>query len=186
LLVVIVIMGIAVSMATIGVSVLGRDREAEDQTKRLWAVLQQAREEAELQGIDVGVFVAAHGYEFLRFDHRTNVWTPIVDDRLYAPRDLPEGLRLQLWLDGREVVLKPDAVDRQDKDEDKKWPPQIMVLSSGDIMPFDVQVERDAEPAMWRVVGATDNDLRVERRYEELQPWELVAQTKRVEDEEEK
>lgn len=198
ILVVIVIIGIIVSAATIGMGVLGRDREVEDQSRRFWAVLQQVREEAELQSLDVGVYIVANGYEFQRYDRRRLAWVPITDDKLYAPRELPAGLRFRLWLDSREVVLKPtfpehsqDADDERDEDgaalskKNQPPPPQIMVLSSGDIMPFDLQIERDAEPALWRVVGTTDNDLRLERRDGEIEDWIVVARTK-PEDEDER
>ena len=96
---------------------LGADREVEEETRRFWAVLRQAREEAELQAIDVAIFVGANDYEFLRFDTRRNEWQPIVDDQLYAQRSLPEGLRFRLWMEGREIVLKPGLPDRSKKDE---------------------------------------------------------------------
>jgi general secretion pathway protein H len=187
ILVVVVIIGVIVSAATLAIGVLGGDREVEDQTRRFWAVLQQAREEAELQGNDVAVFISASAYEFLRFDTRRNMWVLIQDDELYRPRELPEGLRYRLWLDGREVVLKPQPPDRSDEDQHKKWPPQIMVLSSGDVMPFELRIERDAADALWRVVGAADNDLRIERRGRDRsneRDWVMVAQTKVPEEEE--
>ncbi|MGH8176792.1 MAG: type II secretion system minor pseudopilin GspH [Steroidobacter sp.] len=180
LLVVVVIIGVIISAATLSVGVLGGDREVEDDTRRFWAVLQQAREEAELQGLDIAVFVSQAAYEFLRFDSRRNQWVAIEDDPLYRPRELPEGLRYRLWLDGREIVLKPQAPDRSDEDEHKKWPPQIMVLSSGDIIPFELHIERDGAQALWRIVGLPDNDLRIERRDE--RDWSLVAQTKAPEE----
>ena len=45
-------------------------------------------------------------------------------------RALPEGLRFRLWLEGREVVLKPGLPDRSDTDENQKFPPQVTVLWS--------------------------------------------------------
>lgn len=177
ILVVIVIIGVIVSMATLSVGVLGRDREVEDETHRFWAVLQQAREEAELQSLDIAIFVAATDYEFLRFDSRRNEWETIVDDKLYAHRTLPEGLRFRLWLEGREVVLKPTLPDRSKQDEHQRAPPQILVLSSGDLMPFELHLERDAAPALWRVVALPDSDLRIDRRDNE-RDWVLIAQTK--------
>lgn len=200
ILVVVIVIGVIVSAATLSVGVLGRDREAEDQMQRVWAVLRQTREEAELQSIDVGMFVFATGYEFLRYDGRERRWIPIEDDRLLAPRELPEGLRFRLWLESREIVLSPSAVDRTDdadSDEDdeeeensdsrlasndeQKWQPQVFVLSSGDIAPFELQVERDSEQALWRVVALPDTDLRLERR-PAREPWELIRQTKPPED----
>jgi general secretion pathway protein H len=186
ILVVIIVIGVIVSAATLSVNILGSDRESQEEMERVWAVLRQAREEMELQGLDLGMFVSSTGYEFLRFDGRENRWMPMEGDRLFAPRELPEGLRLRLWIESREIVMKRDgAVNRSDRDEDKKWPPQIMVLSSGDIMPFELQLERDSQAAKWRVQALPDTDLRLEKR-EETEPWQIVAQTRPPEDEKDK
>jgi hypothetical protein len=140
-------------------------------------VISQAREEAELQAIDLAIFVGQTDYEFLRFDTRRNEWTPVVDDKLYARRTLPEGLRFRLWLEGREILLKPGLPDRSKKDDSQKFPPQLTVLSSGDVVPFEMQVERDGAPALWRMTSLADGDLRVERRKDE-RDWTTVTQTK--------
>ena len=177
LLVVIVIIGVMVSMVTLSFGVLGGDREAEEETQRFWAVLRQAREEAELQALDLAVFVGTSDYEFLRFDTRRNEWQPVVDDKLYAQRTLPEGLRFRLWMEGREIVLKPGLPDRSKKEESQKWPPQLTVLSSGDVVPFELQIERDGAPALWRMTSLADGDLRVEQRKDE-RDWAVITQTK--------
>jgi general secretion pathway protein H len=208
ILVVVVIIGVMVSIATLAMGVLGRDSEVEDQSRRFWAVLRQAREESELQGLDVGVAVTPTDYAFMRFDTRENAWVPIENDKLYAPRKLPEGLRFRLWLDDREVVLKPVKPKKEDEkkkkdllNEDEETTttdarlggerpapdpdqptPQIVVLSSGDIMPFELQIERDGVQSLWRVVGQADNDLRVERRVDESR-WQMIMQTLMTEDE---
>ena len=41
-----------VSSVMLSINLLGRDRAAQDESRRFWALLQQAREEAELQGIE--------------------------------------------------------------------------------------------------------------------------------------
>lgn len=177
ILVVIVVIGVIVSAATLSINVLGRDREAEEEMRRLWAVLVQAREESELQGIDTGLFISEQGYEFLRFEPRENRWVPIQYDTLFAPRELPEELRFRMWVESRAIVLRPGSrVDREDLDEDKKWPPQVLVLSSGDILPFELRVERDAQEALWRLESRPDGDLRLERR-DGTEPWQVVMQT---------
>ena len=178
ILVVIVIIGVMVAMVTLSFNVLGSDRETAEETRRFWAVLRQAREEAEMQAIDIAVFVGATEYEFLRFDTRRNEWRQIADDSLYAPRALPEGLRFRIWLEGRELVLKPGLPDRSKKDENQKWPPQLTVLSSGDVVPFELQLERDNLPALWRMTSQVDGDLRVEQRRKDQDEWRLVVQTK--------
>jgi general secretion pathway protein H len=177
ILVVMVIIGVLTAGAFLSMGVLGKDREVEAQTRRLWAVLRQASEEAELESRDVALFISAGEYEFLRFDRRRDEWGLIADDNLYAPRELPEGLRFHLWLDGREVVLKPTPPNRADKAENKKWAPQIIVLSNGDVMPFELRIERDNNDALWRLVAQTDSDLRLER-HDNQGAWTVVRQTK--------
>jgi general secretion pathway protein H len=206
ILVVIVIIGVVISMATLSVNILGRDSQVEEQSRRFWTILKQTREEAELQSMNIGVYIATEEYEFLRLDSLTNTWIPITDDKLYATRQLPEGLRYRLWLDSREIVMKPKLPDRGSEEEDdeelsdeekkeatmpqalrtierdapprtQENPPQIVVLSNGDLMPFELQIEREREPALWRIVGLPDNDLRVEQRRSSTEAWELVAQT---------
>jgi general secretion pathway protein H len=183
MLVVIVIIGVMVAMVSLSVGVLGSDQEVEEETRRFWAVTRQAREEAELQAIDVAIFVGATDYEFLRFDTRRNEWQPIVDDQLYAQRSLPDGLRFRLWLEGREIVLKPGLPDRSQKDEHQKYPPQLTVLSSGEVVPFELHIERDGAPALWRMTALADGDLRIEERRSDRE-WALVAQTKPAEEDE--
>ena len=58
-----------------------------------------------------------------------------------------------------------------------------MLLASGEISPFEVEIERDAAQALWRVIGTADNNLRLERR-DATSRWEIVAQTNPSEEEE--
>lgn len=204
ILVVVIIIGIIASMAVLSVNVLGRDSQVEDEARRLWAVLRQTREEAELQGLNIGAYFAAEEYEFLRLDPLTSRWISIADDRLYATRGLPEGLRYRLWLDGREIVMKPqlperggeeEEPDESETDEEEKDlpqalridrteppppqenPPQVVVLSNGELMPFELQIERERQPATWRIIATADNDLRIEQRPNSTEDWEIIRQT---------
>ena len=177
LLVVLVVVGVMVSLAVLSFGVLGSDRQSEDESKRFWMVLQQAREEAEMQVEDLGIFVSSGAYEYLRFDSRKDEWQPIEGDELFAQRELPEGLRFRLRLESREVVLKPSLPQRGDKDENKRNPPHIMVLSSGDVSPFELEIEREGQPAKWRVTALADNNLRVEVRDDRNQ-WVALLETK--------
>lgn len=206
ILVVVIIIGIIASMAVLSVNVLGRDSQVEDEARRFWTVLRQTREEAELQGLNIGAYFAAEQHEFLRLDPLTNRWISITGDRLYATRSLPEGLRYRLWMDGREIVMKPQLPERGETDEDEREktdeekeeaelpqalrtidrseppppqqnPPQLVVLASGDIMPFELQIERERQPATWRIVATADNDLRIEQRPNSSADWEIIRQT---------
>ena len=180
---VLVVVAIMVSMAMLSFGVLGRDRQAEEESRRFWVVLQQAREEAELQAEDLGLFISADSYEFLRFEPRRNEWRLIEGDELFQQRQLPEGMRFRLRVENREVVMKPQLPNRGDKDENEKSPPQVMIMSSGDVMPFELEIEREGAPSLWRVTALPDKDLRVEKRDERSQ-WGPVLQTKKSPDDE--
>jgi general secretion pathway protein H len=184
LLVVIVIVGIIVTMATLSVGVLGRDNQVEDQAKRLYAVLTQAKEEAELQGRDFGILIERDGYLFMRYDHALKQWHTLDNDELLAYRKLPEGLQFRLWLDGREVILKThhdnqallssansssssnsasgSAFNSPTSTTGTGVRPQVAVLSSGDILPFELRLARDNNEFNWQVVGHPDNTLTIE------------------------
>jgi general secretion pathway protein H len=177
-MVVIVIIGVIVTITTISVGVLGRDREIEDQARRFAAILSQAKEEAELQGREVGVFVDTTGYEFFMFDARQQTWRPVSDDAFLAERRLPEDIVVRLWMEGREVVLKPHAERTPEKDHvegqeqrgstaTSSGPtPQITLLSSGEVNNFELHIQREGTDHIWRVVSNTDNTLLAEEFYE--------------------
>jgi general secretion pathway protein H len=160
ILVVIVLIGIIVSIATVAVGVLGRDREVEEQARRLWAVMSQGREEAELQGRDLGLFLDDQSYEFMVFDPKQTGWVTIPDDGLLTRRELPPGLSMRLWLEAREVVLKPPR--RPTADDINKRLPQIVMIASGEIVPFQLEIAREGSDARWQVASRPDNTLVVE------------------------
>lgn len=184
LLVVIVIMGVILGMATLSMGVLGRDNEVEEQARRLYAVISQVREEGELQGRDIGVLVERDGYQFMRYQYATQSWQPMVDDDLLKYRAFPAGVQARMWVDDREIILKSHEQNRSkqrpsfsssssssssspgpgltDKTHSNPQVPQIALLSSGDLSPFRLRIEREGSAFGWRVVGKPDNTLDVE------------------------
>ena len=190
ILVVLVIIGIIAAVATISVNVLGRDSEIEDQSQRLTAVMTEAKQEAELQGREMGVLIDRTGYEFLWFDALRRAWQPIDNDDLLAPRQLPDGLSIRLWMEGREVILKPheerapaatgeetkpkDAEETDAKSSttsqsdlgtvDSGPQPQITLLSSGEINSFELRIEREGTDHVWRIASQLDNSLLAEEQ----------------------
>jgi general secretion pathway protein H len=154
-LVVVVIIGIITSMAVISVNVLGGDHEMQQQAERLQAILIQSREDAMLQSRDIGLRLDETGYEFLEYDGRVQLWNAVQDDPLLRTRALPEGLRLSLRLEDRNVQLKP----RQPATERDPIQPQVVLQASGDLVPFDVQFARDGTREMRRVSGTLEGRI---------------------------
>jgi len=156
--VVVVIIGIIASMAVVSTRVLGGDHEMDQEAKRLVAILGQAREEAMLQGRDVGLRIDARGYDFLLYDLRNERWDLAVDDPLLRERTLPDGLEASLRLESRPVQLPARAAPT----ERDPALPQVVVLASGDLVPFEVRLERAGTKELRAIVG------RVEGTFETL------------------
>lgn len=177
---VIVIIGVIVTITTISVGALGTDREVEDETRRFAALVTQAKEEAELQGREIGIMVTRVGYEFFGFDAKRQIWSPIDEDDFYKPRELPEGLTVRLWLEGREVVLQQQAESSKENAESDDEPPaeslvkeglgivnkgpvpQINLFSSGEINGFELRIEREGTDHVWHAVSKPDNTVEAE------------------------
>ena len=138
LLVVVVIIGIVSTGVLLATGLAWRDRELEEQGERLFALTAYAREQAELQTREFGLFCDEHGYEFLVFDPRRDAWRSVMEDEVLRARELPEGLRLRLAVEGREVVLRRPSAEQ----EEEKMP-HVMIFSNGDLTPFRLTIERD-------------------------------------------
>jgi general secretion pathway protein H len=158
-LVVIVIIGILTSMAVVSIHVLGGDHEMDQEAARLSAVLNQAREDATLLGQDVGLRVDARGYDFLRYDARSERWVLVTDDPLLRERTLPEGLFIALRMESRDVKLRA----RSEPTETAPLAPQVVVQASGDLVPFEIVLRRDGTEEERRIAGTSDGTIEVHR-----------------------
>ena len=165
LLVVVVIIGIVTSMAVISVHVLGGDHEMDQEASRLRAVLIQVREDAMLQGQDVGLRIDARGYDFLRYDTRNERWLIVSDDPLLRERVLPDGLVAALSIESRDVKLPARAAPTGTD----QYSPQVVVQASGDLVPFEVILTRDGTAESRRITGAVDGAVSVRKNDERTQ-----------------
>jgi hypothetical protein len=121
--------------------VIGQDRELENETDRLVTLVNYAREQAELQTRELGLYCVGSGYQFLAYDPFERVWKDVGDDEALRARTLPEGLKLHLSVEAHDVVLAA-AVDTKKKDP-KDLMPQVMILSNGDLTSFALTLERE-------------------------------------------
>ncbi|MFW2406037.1 MAG: type II secretion system minor pseudopilin GspH [Gammaproteobacteria bacterium] len=167
-LVVVFIIGVLATMFTLSVGVIGGDRELEKEASRLVALIDLAREEAVIQGREIGLRLFKDRYEFSAFyedfieyhdeeNPDQSEWALLDASSLLGPRQLPEGLMFELQIDGRDIVLQlaetdaePATIDTDAAADDdaneppkKTYNPQVMVYSSGDISPFTVLLRRE-------------------------------------------
>jgi general secretion pathway protein H len=154
-LVVIVIIGIITSMAVVSTRVLGGDHEMDQEAKRLVALLTQAREDAMLQGRDLGLRLDTRGYDFLDYDARTDRWDLVTDDPMLRERSFPDGLEAALWLESRPVKLAA----RAEPTERTPPAPQVVVMASGDVVPFEIRLTRAGTEQVRTIAGSADGTI---------------------------
>lgn len=110
LMVVIVIIGLVVAGAVITMGATGRDGQLEQERDRLTALIAYVRERGALLTLEYGIRCGQHGYRFVYYDNRTMQWLPETLDDTLRLRHLPDGLDLQLIIEGRQVVLDDNAL----------------------------------------------------------------------------
>ena len=119
-LVVMVLIGITVGLVSLSVRSSG-EREAEQEARRLAALVQLASEEAVLKSQEIGILFRRDGYQFY-FLGSDNTWQPL-EDEVFRVRTLPPGFVLAAYADDLPIDL-----DRQP--EEPK--PHGFFLSSGE------------------------------------------------------
>jgi general secretion pathway protein H len=136
ILVVITIIGVIAAATILSLTSSGRDRELEKEGDRLLALVNYAREQAELQTREYGVMFSDDGYEFLTYDNRRAAWRGVFEDDALAERKLPYGLTFALSIESRPVTFNRPK-DAKDKT------PQLMIYSNGDLTTFAATLQRD-------------------------------------------
>jgi general secretion pathway protein H len=164
LMIVVLIIGLMVAGLVLSVSVTGRDSELEKESDRAFALIQYAREKAELQTREFGLYFGDHNYQFVTFDPRKGFWRPVDEDDALRARSLPEGLKLRLIVEGREVILKApeEKKTKKSKEEEEKelraFQPHVMLFSNGDITSFSLTLERE-DPVRRITIASNDKGV---------------------------
>jgi general secretion pathway protein H len=110
-----------------------------------------------MQSRDYALLFTTTGYRFYIYDYTKLAWVEPVNDKLLQVYALHAQLTMELVLDGREVELKRDF-----KNVDLENPqPQVMLLSSGEVTPFKLEVSREGRPGRFELTGDLDGTLKV-------------------------
>jgi len=156
LLVVVTIIGIFVGAVVLSIGAVGPDREAEQEAQRLRGLIALLHEDALMQSRDYGLLLTSGGYRFYAYDYKQLKWLQVAGDRLLDEHALRKQLELGLVLDGKDVKLekKFETIDRE-----KDPTPQVMILSSGELTPFVLDVSRDGTNGRYALTGELDGKL---------------------------
>lgn len=110
-----------------------------------------------MQSRDYGVMFTQTGYRFFVFDYQRLAWAEPQQDRLLEQHALRPQLLMTLLLDGREVPLD-NSFDSQDVENPE---PQIMLLSSGEVTPFTIEMSRDGIDGRFELTAELDGTFAV-------------------------
>lgn len=181
ILVVMVIIGILVTFATLSVSNRALSDKLETESQRIAQLLQMASEDAELQGIELGFVYTENGYAFLTVGP-SGGWVPIASGPL-RQRQLQAPMRLQMRIENQivapvsntslqlavqrdkqkqkktkaasaepEQTKSADDDQEQNKDKDKKaLKPQVLLLSSGDTTAMTLDLSAPGVDSAFRI-----------------------------------
>ncbi|HLT90733.1 MAG TPA: type II secretion system minor pseudopilin GspH [Woeseiaceae bacterium] len=156
LLVVIVIIGIISAVVLLSFGLVGNSEALENEARRLRSLVELAEDEALMQGREFGLEFMRAGYRFVEYDPLADRWLELAGDDLLRPRTLEEGVTIELFLEDRPVELKDRPMrieesdgrrDDDDNDDDDDYAPHVLIMSSGEVTPFELTLLRDVDGA---------------------------------------
>lgn len=157
---------IMTSLATLTMNAGTRERRLEAQLRELRNLAVHAQEEAQLSGRSYGLLLevdSRDGEPFYRYhwrEQREEGWRqPLIGGELFAPRELAEGLLLELTLEAvpdTPALPAPVPADAG---------PQLLFLASGEVSAGSLDVyDRHTNALLWRL------------EWDGLGRWELLPE----------
>ena len=163
IMVVVAIIGIFVGVTVLSTDLVSFERRLEQEARRIGTILSFAADEALLQSQDFGLLICEDGYHFFIFNYEIEDWIPYAV-RPFDGHMLDDDMLLTLRLDDAEVVLETTAeayprdlarkapsrasrrpAGRRHGDLDQLPDPQIVILSSGEVTPFELGFLRESD-----------------------------------------
>lgn len=164
ILLVLVLISLA-SVAVISTLTVSAEDVAKKQAQALFYRIQLLNEEAMLSGRDFGLNINEEKstYQFMYLTSKG--WQKLDEQHIPEKTELDSGLALMLQLGGdvwsdKERLFEPgnlfdEEMFAEQDNEKKRPPPQVFIMSSGEITPVSVAIypqQKDAERDAWHIV----------------------------------
>ncbi len=166
LLVVLVIIAVISAAALLSIGIIGDDRNLQTEARRLSSLIELANDEAAILGRDYGLEIMESGYRFVEYDPLLNQWYEIIGDDFLRPRRIEEGMEFELFIEDRRILLDTDVArterDEEDTDLTDDYIPHILIMSSGDVSPFELRIVRPADRANVTLTMSLSGELELQ------------------------
>ncbi len=162
-MVVVLIIGVMATFASLSIGSRVNEDKLENEARRAEAIIKLASEEAEAKGLEIGLRFTEGGYRLLTLDG-SRQWQ---DYELSGPlrrRSFQSPFGLGLRVDGRPVALPPELTPEQERalaesvelksqreNDAQRLTPQVLLLSSGEITPFVLELTAPGLTASYRI-----------------------------------
>jgi general secretion pathway protein H len=137
-MVVVIIIGVLINFVTISFSRNSPQDQLKTEAQRLSSLIGLASEEALLRSVLIGVDIGEEEYGFMRLEEGN--WVPM-DDNLFRTRELPEGMLFSI------------ASTQQIGEDEEENLPEIILLNSGEMTPFELKLSSDRIDSYYRLTG---------------------------------
>lgn len=151
LMVVIVIMSIMLGFLVVSIGGGERDKPLKDEAKRISALIKLASEQSLLQSMEIGLLIDEESYQFLGQNEES--WVPLPENS-FRKRTLPESIQLEL------ITIEGAPPPKELLEEPI---PQILLLSSGEITSFELEIRGDDIDYYFSLFGTTLGKLTLQQ-----------------------
>jgi general secretion pathway protein H len=160
ILVVVFIIGVIVAFTVLSTGNPDADN-LDNEARRLHSVLELAAEEAVLYGTEIGVDLARTQYRFLRLD--ADGWTPMTDrSSPLRPHELKPRIELRLLQTEDEQAAGFRENAKAAAEDESRPRPELLFLSSGEMLPFELQVRADTVDRSYILSGELTGELDID------------------------
>ncbi|MEM6819658.1 MAG: type II secretion system minor pseudopilin GspH [Pseudomonadota bacterium] len=150
ILAVVIVITVLVGALLPNFSWIRTESPARESVRELADTIELMRDEAALQGRNFGLRFEPDGYVILDLDPDSGAWLTISDDDFLEPVVLPDDIVMGLYVEDREIELEAAPEDEGEEQfdafgnplETAEQPPQIVVLASGEMTPFQLRLDQ--------------------------------------------
>lgn len=177
ILIVMVIVGVLAALVSLSISGRAVDDRMQAESRRLEQLLRMASDEAQALGLEIGFRNITQGFEFVTPDASTGKWV-LIEEATFRRRSIPAPFYLELRIDGRLVKPVPPAPAKESageeekkssaalklgEDEDEGSEPQVLILSSGEMTAFTLDLRLKDLPNYYRIEANAMGEITSQR-----------------------